>query len=237
MSPRDNLTRRNFRLLPVLVAVALVASGCGGDPETGETVAPGPQSPGVTVDRETTTTAETSVGPTTSAATDTTGAGSSGSEAPTTTMAGAPTTTQGTATTTSSSTTTTTTTSAPTSTTEAVPAGPFVRIGKDYYPFSPDDCYVFDEADVLINGIGEAPDGSPVWVQFDANTNSGIWAMRIDIGTDDPFEDMEDHWVSGIGTSDDMVVTVDGQVVTATGTFVSGLGYLDTEGEFEAECG
>lgn len=235
MSPPDNLTRRNRRLLPVLLAVAVVVAGCGGEPEGSDTVAPGPQSPGFTVDRETTTTAETSVGPTTSAATDTTGTGSSGAEAPTTT-AGAPTTTQGTAATTTSA-PTTTTSSAPTSTTEAAPTGPFVRIGKDYYPFSPDDCYVFDEADVLINGVGEAPDGSPVWVQFDANTNSGIWAMRIDIGTDDPFEDMEDHWVAGIGTSEDMVVNVDGQLVTATGTFVSGLGHPDTEGEFEAECG
>lgn len=228
---------RHHRMSPILglALLTLTVTGCGEGNAIPTTDSPGPQAPENAPMTETSIAAVEPGGDQvpaaggTAATTTTAPAVSPATAAP---DPGATSTTSATVATTADPATT-----APSTTAPPVPTGPFVRIGKDFYPFTPDDCLIFDETDVIINGVGEAPDGSPSWVSFDASTDSRIWAMRIDIGADDPFQDMEDHWVAGFGAADDMEVIVDDTVVTATGTFVSGLGYDDTEGEFFAECG
>ncbi len=228
---------RTSRLLLVLSAFALVlmTAACSGQDEAASdsTLASG------TTTAATSTTAAvdetTTSAPTGSIASEsTTTAAADTNVADSTTTTGAPATT----TTTTSSTPTTTTTMAPpttltavpiTTTTFAGPDGPHVEIGGDIYPFTPDECLVFDGIDAVVTGPGQAPDGTPVYIAFE------ITDIRINIGTDEFGPLGDEYWVAGASAEDDLEVLVDNFLVTATGTFVDQDGNKQ-DGLLRADC-
>lgn len=227
------------RSAPALLALALLIAACSGGDDADSGL--GPESPGVTVTSTTgglaaatttttttlvagqSPTTETTVAPppsTTSAGATTTAA--PGSPATTTTDPG------GTGGRTTTTTTTTTSTLAPPTTVD--PDGPVVRIGADDYRFTVEECLYYDGVDIALWGPGEAPDGTPAYLDMQIDT------LRIDIGTQERYQGMEEHWLAGVGAHDDLVVSVDGYEVTVTGTFVKEPTGQSVPGELVVYC-
>lgn len=206
-----------------LLALVLLVGACSGgdDPGTGL----GPEAPNLTI--LSTTTVARSAPPSTDVAVDGATATTSSTGAPTSaTTTGAP--ARAPTTIAVGAGDTTATTMAPATTVD--PEGPVVRIGLDAYAFTMEECLFFDGVDVVVTGPGRAPDGTPVYLSMQIDT------LRIDIGTDQPSREMEEHWLAGVGAEDDLEVTVDGFLVTVTGTFVSSPGGESVHGELVVDC-
>ena len=224
------IRRQRHRLAIAMAVLALVASACSGDDDLASeaplvSTGPGPEAPpGSDTVSESTTTSPVTDG----AAPDSTVAGQTpvtGGDVPAAT-------TTTTVATSSSTVAPSTTDPGPTTTypPSTRPEGAFVRIGDDYFTFDADECYIYDGIDAVANGAGEAPDGTPVYVSLLIDT------LRIDIGTDEPFAELDEHWAAGTGSGDDMVVTMDNWTVRAEATFVYGPTQRHVPGELEVEC-
>ncbi len=224
------LRRQRHRLAIAMAILALVASACSGDDDLASegpltSTGPGPEAPPGADTVAGSETSTTSPIPDETPVTSTTGASQTpvtGGDAAATT-----TTTDGATTVPPSTTTPAPTTTYPPSTR---PAGAFVRIGDDYFTFDADECYIYDGIDAVVSGVGEAPDGTPVFISLLIDT------LRVDIGTGEPFVELEEHWAAGTGSGDDMVVTMDNWTVRAEATFVYGPTQRHVPGEFEVEC-
>ena len=218
------------RTATALLALVVLAGACSGGDDTGD--GPGPEAPGVTV---TSSTGDIPASSTTTAAvagqeptpeTTSTRPPATATSVPTTTTPGDTTTTTTPGGGTGGSTTTTT---VATSTT-VDPDGPVVRIGADDYRFTVEECVYYDGVDVAVWGPGEAPDGTPAYLDMEIDT------LRIDIGTRERFQGMEEHWIAGVGANDDLVVSIDGFEVTVTGTFIKEPTGEVVHGELVADC-
>jgi hypothetical protein len=221
--------------VPALLVLVLLVGACSGDDDTDDGL--GPEAPGVTVTSTTggvvapsSTTPVAGQDPTTETTV---------TRPPSTTTSGSTTTSapgDPTATTTTDpgtdggSTTSTTTTIIPRPSTTVDPDGPVVSIGADDYRFTVEECVYYDGVDIAVWGPGEAPDGTPVYLDMQVDT------LRIDIGTQERFQEMDNHWLAGVGANDDLVVSVDGFEVTVTGTFVRFPRGDSIDGELVVDC-
>ena len=105
-------------------------------------------------------------------------------------------------------------------TTEAAQLAPrgTVAVGDRSFTFDPRTCWVRPD-DSEINGPGREEGGDVVHVDLSGD-GPGEGAVRIDLGTDQPFESSERTITADRYVSEPLAFTIDGLSVTASGLFL-----------------
>lgn len=92
-----------------------------------------------------------------------------------------------------------------------------ISFGDRTFTFQPSTC-VLSEEDSEVNGPGREEGGDVVFVDFSGD-GAGEAGIRIELGTDQPFETAEQHVAADRYVSEPLAVTIDGSSVRASGEF------------------